>query len=146
MKISIIGEKARAATWEKHLRKLSVINEVIFTSSLAAATDTDAVFLIDDSDSFLNNLYNSIRSGYHTYLISRLPVDSIMLEKIYASRRNQELLYSSLTGLLFQNLFNGFISELKNQILYKSTGELFQLIIVLSMLKILTIIGLMKLH
>jgi len=85
MKITIIGEKARAATWEKHLRKLSVINEVTFTSSLAAATDTDAVFLIDDSDTFLNNLYNSVRSGYHTYLISRLPIDSIMLEKIYAS-------------------------------------------------------------
>jgi len=85
MKISIIGEKARAATWEKHLRKLSVINEVTFTSSLSLVSDTDAVFLIDDSDDFLENLHNSVRSGYHTYLISRLPAETIELEKIYAS-------------------------------------------------------------
>jgi hypothetical protein len=85
MKISIIGEKARAATWEKHLRKLSAIDEVTFIASLGSITETDAVFLIDESDDCLTNLYDSVRSGYHTYLISKLPVDPIMLEKIYAS-------------------------------------------------------------
>ena len=85
MKIAIVGQQERCIAWEKHLRKLKVIEEVIITNSLAASDKVNAVLLIDDSPSRLEQLLNSVRLGYHTYLISRLSDDTESLEKIYHS-------------------------------------------------------------
>lgn len=91
MKIAIIGEKNRAVAWEKHLRKLSVVKEVTFTSSISENNSVDAVFLIDDSDHNLENLYSSITAGNHTYLISRLPINVNQLEHIYHASEEAEV-------------------------------------------------------
>lgn len=91
MKISIIGEKGRAAAWEKHLRKLSIVKEVIFTSSIEENGDVDAVLLINDSKNNLEHLYKSVIAGNHTFLISKLPVDVDMLEKIYHASEEAEV-------------------------------------------------------
>lgn len=73
MKISIVGVKERATAWEKHLRKLSIVKEVVITSNLQIEDNPDAVLLIDDSSDKLQRLLNSIKAGHHTYLISKLP-------------------------------------------------------------------------
>lgn len=83
MKIAIVGEHGRANAWEKHLRKLSVVKEVIITSSLSDNTELDAVLLIDDSKNNLQRLIHSIKGGNHTYLVSRLPTDKSLLETLY---------------------------------------------------------------
>jgi hypothetical protein len=83
MKISIVGEKERAAAWEKHVRKLTAVKEVVITSDLQVADNPNAVLLIDDSNENLQRLLNSIKAGHHTFLISKLPTDPFMIEKVY---------------------------------------------------------------
>ena len=83
MKIAILGEHERATAWEKHLRKLSVVKEVTITTSLSVTSGLDAVLLIDDSKNNLQRLIHSVKAGNHTYLISKLPTDKPLLEKLY---------------------------------------------------------------
>ncbi|TVQ65023.1 MAG: hypothetical protein EA360_10875 [Balneolaceae bacterium] len=85
MKITIAGRQERCIAWEKHLRKLSAIQEVVITESLNVEERTDAVLLIDDSPSRLDKLLESVKHGFHTYLISRLSDDVEKLERIYHS-------------------------------------------------------------
>ena len=85
MKIAIIGKKERASAWEKHLRKLSVVSEVVITGTLTEDNDIAAVLLIDDTVDCLPNLLRSIQLGNHTYLISKIPSDLELLETIYHS-------------------------------------------------------------
>lgn len=83
MKIAIVGERERATAWEKHLRKLSTVKEVVITTSLSDSSGLDAVLLIDDSKDNLHRLIHSVKGGNHTYLISKLPTDKSLLEKLY---------------------------------------------------------------
>ena len=83
MKIAIVGERERATAWEKHLRKLSAVKEVVITTSLSDGKGLDAVLLIDDSKDNLHRLLHSVKGGNHTYLISKLPTDQELLEKLY---------------------------------------------------------------
>ncbi len=83
MKIAIIGMRERAAAWEKHLRKLSIVEEVVIMNDLPVNKEFTAVLLIDDTPENLERLLQSVRLGNHTYLISKLPSDSQLLEKIY---------------------------------------------------------------
>ena len=85
MKIAIIGKKERASAWEKHLRKLTIVSEVVITGTLSEDKDIAAVLLIDDSADCLSNLLRSIKLGNHTYLISKMPSDLELLETIYHS-------------------------------------------------------------
>lgn len=83
MKIGIIGDAKRALTWEKHLRTLSSIDEVVIVPKIQEIKNVDACVLIDDTSSNSSSLLELIRRGYHTYLVSRLPSDIQELEKIY---------------------------------------------------------------
>ncbi|MFO7798206.1 MAG: hypothetical protein R6V22_00425 [Rhodohalobacter sp.] len=85
MKIAILGEKNRAAAWEKHLRKLSAITEVIITSSIPARDSVNAAILLDNTDQKLITLEKLIKLGIHSYLVSHLPLDKKSLEKIHHS-------------------------------------------------------------
>lgn len=82
MKIAVIGEKERAKAWEKHLRKQSAVKEVILSPSLVERT-VDACILLDDTINNLHLLFDSVRMGFHSYLVSQLPTDHKMVEKIY---------------------------------------------------------------
>lgn len=83
MKVSILGSKTRGIVWEKHLRKLSVVREVVVTSSLSGIDRPDAVIILDDSDSNLQTLLECIKQGFHSYLVSRIPIDTEIVKKIY---------------------------------------------------------------
>lgn len=83
MKIAIIGDRERAGAWEQHLRKLSVVREVLISTKLIDADEASAAILIDDHPSALQLLYDAIKKGIHTYLVSRLPTDLKILETIY---------------------------------------------------------------
>jgi hypothetical protein len=85
MKVAIIGEKKRALAWEKHVRKLSVVNEVVLSTSLFNDSGLDAVILLDDSQENLNRLLDAIRAGQHSYLVSRIPLHQEKLEIIHSS-------------------------------------------------------------
>jgi hypothetical protein len=85
MKVAIIGEKNRANAWEKHLRKLSIIREVVISPSLFTDKEIKAAILIDDTPNNVHLLHDSIRSGLHSFLVSRLPEDVKALETIYHS-------------------------------------------------------------
>jgi len=87
MKIGIVGDTKRALTWEKHLRSLSSIEEVVIVPKIHKITNVDACILVDDTSSNSTFLLELIRRGIHTYLVSRLPSEIKKLEKIYHSSR-----------------------------------------------------------
>ncbi len=82
MKIAIIGESNRAKAWEKHLRGLSAVKEVITCPTLTQ-DPVDGCIILDDSINNLNLLHDAVRKGYHSYLVAHLPLDELLLEKIY---------------------------------------------------------------
>lgn len=91
MKIAILGEKNRASAWEKHLRKLSAISEVIITSSIPSKDSVDAAILLDNTDFKLNALEQLIKLGIHSYLVSHLPLDEKALERIHHSAQEADV-------------------------------------------------------
>lgn len=85
MKIAVVGQTQRSIAWEKHLRKLTVIKEVVLTDNLTPEDKADAVLLIDDSPERIAKLLHYVRLGHHTYLIARLSDEIEKLEKVYHS-------------------------------------------------------------
>ncbi len=90
MKIAIVGEAKRAKAWEKHLRGLSAIQEVII-SPILLKDPIDACIILDDSINNLNLLSDAVRRGFHSYLVAQLPLDEPMIEKIYHASEEAEV-------------------------------------------------------
>lgn len=82
MRVGIIGDKNRASAWEKHLRPLSEVQEVVISQKLSDIHDADACILLDDSAGNLQLLSDVIKLGIHSYLVANLPSDSGHLKKI----------------------------------------------------------------
>lgn len=91
MKVGIIGDKYRAAAWEKHLRPLAAVSEVVITPAAADLDETNACILLDDSVNNLKNLGEAIRLGLHTYLVSILPTDPEQLKTIYHQAQESDV-------------------------------------------------------
>lgn len=83
MKVAVVGNPDRTAAWEKHLRKLSAIKEVILTPELPEPGEASSIILLNDTPENLSLLLNSVKNGFHSYLVSNLPTDIDQLEKIY---------------------------------------------------------------
>lgn len=83
MKVGIIGSAERAVAWEKNMGQHPSVTEVIIARSLQGIGPIDACVIIDDSESNLDILLEAVKTGYHCFLVSRLPQDTPKVEKIY---------------------------------------------------------------
>lgn len=83
MKIGIIGPADRAVAWEKHLRPHQSVTEVTIAATHKGIGEVDACFLLDESEDRLSRLLETVKAGYHTYLVSPLPVDPVGVERVY---------------------------------------------------------------
>ncbi|MDX1618185.1 MAG: hypothetical protein R3224_05330 [Balneolaceae bacterium] len=83
MKIGIVGSAERAVAWEKNLRPHQSVSEVIIAKNLKDLGTIDACILIDDSETQLDTLTDAVKAGYHSFLVSKLPLDRTRIEKIY---------------------------------------------------------------
>lgn len=83
MRVGIIGDAKRAVAWETHLRPFEAVREVVIAPTLDDLGTVDAAILIDDSINNLHLLSDAIRLGIHSYLVSRLPSNRKLLEKVY---------------------------------------------------------------
>lgn len=92
MKIGIIGPAERAAAWEEHLRPHNSVSEVVITPRLKDAGEVDGCLLLDESESRLEHLLEAIKIGYHTFLISRLPLHTSTVEKVYHAAEEANVL------------------------------------------------------
>lgn len=82
MKILIAGDTTRGKQWERYLRKSVSVTEVV-VSSAAQNEKADAIILLDNSASNLDNLLGLIRKGNSVFLVSDLPLQIQQLERIY---------------------------------------------------------------
>ncbi|MDR9417102.1 MAG: hypothetical protein RI564_12525 [Gracilimonas sp.] len=87
MKVGIVGDAKRAVAWEQHLRPHQIVKEVELCAHINEIGDVDACLLVDESDQNLEVLQEGIQLGLNCYLISKMPTDSVKLEKIYRSTR-----------------------------------------------------------
>jgi hypothetical protein len=96
MKIGIVGPADRAVAWEKHLRPHRLVSEVAIAGTLSEIGDIDACFLLDDEPNRLEHLLQTVKAGYHTFLIAPLPTDTRQVEKVYhaAEEANVSLQFS----------------------------------------------------
>ncbi|MDZ7717149.1 MAG: hypothetical protein U5J95_13150 [Balneolaceae bacterium] len=92
MKIGIVGPADRAVAWEEHLRPHRAVEEVIISGSLKGIGNVDACLLFDESENQLDSLLKSIQSGFHSFLISKLPTDYKAIEKIYHAAEEANVL------------------------------------------------------
>lgn len=83
MKIGIVGSAERVVAWEKNLRPHQSVSEVIIARTLEDLGKVDACILIDDSETQLETLTKAVKSGLHSFLVSKLPLDTSQIEKIY---------------------------------------------------------------
>lgn len=96
MKIGIVGPAERAVAWEKHLRPHRLVSEVAIARKLSEIGDIDACFLLNDEPERLQHLLETVKAGYHTFLIAPLPTDTQQVEKVYhaAEESNVRLQFS----------------------------------------------------
>jgi len=83
MKIGIVGSAESAVAWEKNLRPHQSVSEVVIAKRLNDLGKIDACILIDDSESQLETLLKAVKTGFHSFLVSRLPQNTAAVEKIY---------------------------------------------------------------
>ncbi|MEX0994245.1 MAG: hypothetical protein WD599_01875 [Balneolaceae bacterium] len=91
MRVGIIGDARRAVAWENHLRPLNIVNEVVIAPTLEDIGQVQACILLDETSENLHLLIECIRQGLHTYLVSTLPVDKELLEKVYHTSEEAEV-------------------------------------------------------
>lgn len=110
MRIGIVGPAERAVAWERHIRPQNIVSEVAIAPSVRDIGEVDACFLLDDSSRRLERLLDSIKMGYHSFLVSRLPRDTTSVRRIYhaAEEANVRLQFSHWPTLspLFQWMKN----------------------------------------
>jgi hypothetical protein len=96
MKIGIVGPAERAAAWEKHLRRHPSVSEVVLTAALNEMDTVDACLLLDDSPQRPDRLLQSIKSGWHTFFISSLPIDQAFAKQVHytAEEANVQVQFS----------------------------------------------------
>jgi len=92
MKIGIVGPADRAVAWEKHLRPHKSVSEIAISANLEGIGDVDACLMLDKTEHRLHHLLEAVKIGYHTYLISPLPTDSKMVEKVYHAAQESNVL------------------------------------------------------
>lgn len=83
MKIGIVGPADRSVAWENHLQSHRSVSEVVIAASVDDMGSVDACFLLDETDENLQKLLKSIKLGYHTFLVSALPVQKKLVETVY---------------------------------------------------------------
>lgn len=91
MKVGILGDRKRAQVWEKHLRPLKAVQEVVIASTLKDIKGTRCCILVDNSPQNLDLLADTIRLGIHSYLVSELPTDSEKLRKIHSFSQESDV-------------------------------------------------------
>lgn len=82
MKILVAGEPARARQWEKYLREINSVRQVILSRTVSEES-VDAVILLNDKSENLDQLIHILQKGYHAYLVSKLPLNIKKLQQIY---------------------------------------------------------------
>lgn len=125
MNVAIVGKKNRAGEWEKHLRKLTTVKKVIISSNLPEQKEANAVIILNDSANNLHLLHDSVRLGFHTYLVAKLPADQALLKKIYHSSEeaNVNVLFSHWSSIspasqwMAQQYFKPSLIQIKKEIL-----------------------------
>lgn len=82
MKILVAGDKTRGKQWEKYLRKKLSVTEVTVANGLQNVA-ADAVVLLNETPGNLRKLLSLVQKGVPVYLVSSLPTDVRLLQKIY---------------------------------------------------------------
>lgn len=92
MKIGIVGSADRAVAWEKHLRPHRSVSEVTITAKLSEVGDVDACLLLGGGNKQLQKLLEAVKAGYHTFLIAPLPTNTALIEKVYHTAEEANVL------------------------------------------------------
>ncbi|MEX0889970.1 MAG: hypothetical protein WDZ33_00395, partial [Balneolaceae bacterium] len=91
MKVGILGDRKRAQVWEKHLRPLKAVQEVVIASTLKDIRGSYCCILIDDSPHNLDLLADTIRLGIHSYLVAEIPTDTEKLRKVHSYSQESDV-------------------------------------------------------
>lgn len=87
MIVAISGDIDRARAWEKHLRQIRQVREVVISSELPQRKEADALILIGQGSGDLPALNRAIRAGFHTFHIAGLYDHTEELLKIHELSR-----------------------------------------------------------
>lgn len=92
MRIGIIGPADRAVAWEEHLSAHRSVEEIVITPHVKDVGKVDACLIIEESDNKTQTLLKAVRRGYHSFLVSHLPINLQEVEKIYHTAEEANVL------------------------------------------------------
>jgi hypothetical protein len=87
MKVGIVGDATRTVAWEKHLRPHGIVSEVNLVPTVSDLGSVDACLILDNSESNLDTLLETVQNGYSCFLISKQPTDIPKLERIHRAAK-----------------------------------------------------------
>lgn len=87
MKVGIVGDATRTVAWEKHLRPHGIVSEVNLVPTVSDLGSVDACLILDNSESNLDTLLETVQNGYSCFLISKQPTDVPKLERIHRAAK-----------------------------------------------------------
>jgi predicted dehydrogenase len=115
MKVGIIGPEHMAATWEKYLRYISDIEEVIIAPRLDLINDIDTCLVLNEATSpgsGTRPLMDALKRGYHILWVAPLPTDPSEINKCFELAEESGVIvmfsmwshYSPATQWLFNHI------------------------------------------
>lgn len=81
--VGIVGPMERAKVWERRLRPFASVKEVIISNQLSVLGDVDANIILEQDGNCFEDALQAVRLGQHVFLISQIPTESNMVEKLY---------------------------------------------------------------
>ena len=92
MKVGIVGDASRGMAWEQHLRPHSIVRQVDLAPSLKDLDKVDACFILDESESNLDNLLEGIQKGFNCFFIAKQPTNIKKLDQIHRASKEAGVL------------------------------------------------------
>ncbi len=83
IRFGIIGPSDRTQIWERRLRPIASVPEVIIAKKIEALADADACVILHDGPESAQIALEAIRMGLNVFLVSRIPTDHDTVESLY---------------------------------------------------------------
>jgi hypothetical protein len=124
LKIGILGPVSRAVVWEKYLRPHPSVAEVIIASDMPALTGVHACILLDESDTRMRTALDLVRSGFHLFVVGRLPMQPDEAEKVFYAAEESGISVQYSNWSVFSEGTRWLRKQLPKFELYQSVREL----------------------
>jgi predicted dehydrogenase len=124
LRIGILGPVSRAVTWEKYLRPHPSVSEVVIADDIVALEGVQACILLDESSDRFDTALSLVKSGYHLFMVGRLPMNAAGAEKIFNTAEESGIVVQYSNWAVFSEGTRWMREKMPKFDLYQSVREI----------------------